>query len=233
MDHEPQPAVPAAQAEPTHVTPKARADARYRQPHRLTALSDGVFAIAMTLLALEIKLPEGISPADLDGFVESLGDLFSSLGVFVLAFYVTSEYWIGNHRAMSYVHTVDARALARTISVLVGVAVLPISMRLIIDWGQFPQAFSITAAVLATTSVLAMRLNMHVLKPELADVDPHDRRLLVVQPLVYGVVYALSIPLAFLLYFGFGLSAAWAATFWAVLFVARPVTKRIVARSSG
>jgi uncharacterized membrane protein len=85
-------------------------DTRLHSPARLITLSDGVFAIAMTLLALEIEVPDDL--ADEAEFGREMGGFLSSLGVFVVAFLIIGQYWIGHHRALSYVHTVDRRASA-------------------------------------------------------------------------------------------------------------------------
>ncbi|MFC7511900.1 TMEM175 family protein [Streptomyces thermocarboxydus] len=51
-------------------------------PDRLVALSDGVFAIAITLLVLDIQVPQGL---DSDGFHEALRDVLPNLGAYAIS----------------------------------------------------------------------------------------------------------------------------------------------------
>jgi uncharacterized membrane protein len=61
---------------------------------RLAMLSDGVFAIAMTLLALELKAPDGWDGTIADLFARSHGQF----GAFVTSFGLSSMYWIYHRR---------------------------------------------------------------------------------------------------------------------------------------
>ncbi len=199
---------------------------RLHRPHRLNALADGVFAIAMTLLALEIRVPEGIE-TEQDFVANALGPLLGSLAVFVAAFFIAGQYWLGHHRVMAHVHTVDQRALALSIFALVGVASLPVATSLITGYSRFPAAVAVAGGLLAATSVLSVRLYAHVLRPEFADVEPLTRSRYLVAPVVNAVVYLVSIGVAFLLPLA-GVNSAWATLLWLLLPLNRPVTHRIV-----
>lgn len=199
---------------------------RAHGPHRLNALADGIFAIAMTLLALEIRIPE---VEDRAAFLDALPSVLVGLGVFAAAFFITGGYWLGHHRVMATVHTVDTGALRKSMAALAGVAALPVAMNLIFGAGEFPETIAITAGLLAITSVLSSWFYAHVLRPEFSDIDAAGRRLLVVQPLVNAVVYGLTILIAFGLS-AVGLAAAWSAMFWFVLRFNRPVSAWVVRR---
>ncbi|MFC4951119.1 TMEM175 family protein [Pseudonocardia sp. GCM10023141] len=225
-------AVEKATADGKDVT-QGRTTRRVHSPHRFNALADGVFAIAMTLLALEIRIPEGLGTTDRSGFQEALPELLGGFGLFALGFYVTSQYWVGHHRVMSYVHTVDNGAIERTLSALLGVAALPIAMSLVISWGQFPEAVALTSALLAATSLLSSRLYAHVLKPEFADIDAVTRRRIVVEPLLSTAIYLVTIPLTYAVYLLLHQSAAWAALLWVLFFVTGRIAGSIARRSVG
>jgi uncharacterized membrane protein len=64
---------------------------------RLLTLVDGVFAISMTLLALDVRVPDEV-PDTAAGFTSALGPLLGRVGVFVAAFVITSRFWLINHR---------------------------------------------------------------------------------------------------------------------------------------
>jgi len=70
---------------------------------RVEAFSDGVFAIAITLLILEIRVPHaGVQ----DGLWAGLLALWPSYIAFVLSFFVIVVMWVNHHELMRLVHTV-------------------------------------------------------------------------------------------------------------------------------
>jgi len=80
---------------------------------RLLTLSDGVFAIAMTLLALDLQVPTGI-PAHPSSqqLIHALAQNTDSYWSFILSFYIIAIYWGGHRRLMRSV-TVFTPNLAR------------------------------------------------------------------------------------------------------------------------
>ena len=92
---------------------------------RLLALSDGVFAIAMTLLALDLRLPDlGVNASDAQ-LRHALGDDWRGYLAFVISFYVVANYWGVHRRAMRAVTTIDTRLIGHTLPLLLLVAALP------------------------------------------------------------------------------------------------------------
>jgi uncharacterized membrane protein len=75
---------------------------------RLLASSDGVFAIAMTLLALDPRLPDLGTDASDAQLRHALGDDWRSYLAFVISFYVVAGYWGVHRRAMRGEKTIDA-----------------------------------------------------------------------------------------------------------------------------
>ena len=62
---------------------------------RLDALTDGVFAVAMTLLVLDLRLPESFAPTDAAELLHRLGELGQQAIVYCVSFYVLSLRWVG------------------------------------------------------------------------------------------------------------------------------------------
>ena len=76
--------------------------------NRLHALTDGVYAIAMTLLVLELHVPDARSSSELvAGLVAQAPSLFG----FALSFAVLGTYWVGNAVNLSHLARVDRAAL--------------------------------------------------------------------------------------------------------------------------
>lgn len=203
------------------------AERRMHRPGRLNALSDGIFAIAMTLLALEIQVPERI--ADDAGFGAEMATFFGSLGVFVVAFFITAQYWLGHHRVMSYVHTVDRRGLSLAVLALLGISALPAATRLIVGVEAHWQSVVTASGMLAVTSLLSVRFYAHVLRPEFADIRPDTRRRILAAPSINVAVYLLTIVAALGLN-ALGLASAYAFVLWWLLAL-NGIIARLIVRS--
>lgn len=94
---------------------------------RIEALSDGIFAIVMTLLVLELKvpdLPRKVPAAELwHAVLEHWPTFFSFLITFVLA----SQYWFWHHLTFGRIHRVDKPLLWINLLFLMFVSLLPFS----------------------------------------------------------------------------------------------------------
>jgi uncharacterized membrane protein len=91
---------------------------------RTEAFSDGVFAIAITLLILEIRVP---SPevAGAAGLWRALGQHWSSYGAYVLSFAIIGIMWANHHNIFRYIDRVNHVFLMLNMALLLCVAFLP------------------------------------------------------------------------------------------------------------
>jgi uncharacterized membrane protein len=81
----------------------------------LIGFNDGIFTIAITLLILEIWLPE-ISSAEIDSrFLESMLDISPKMLAFVLSFFIIAMYWISYHRIFHFIQTTDRTLVVENI----------------------------------------------------------------------------------------------------------------------
>lgn len=106
--------------------------------HRLEALSDGIFAIVMTLLILDIKVPVDVPHGQLWEAIRHEGHTWIS---FVVTFALSSRYWVLQHKLFALIDHVLPRTLVTTFLFLGLITVLPFSTSL---WGhhlQEPLAF--------------------------------------------------------------------------------------------
>jgi uncharacterized membrane protein len=91
--------------------------------HRIEALVDGIFAVAMTLLVIELRLPEHLgSDAQLH---EALFELLPNFGSWLVSFVVLGVFWMANHRIYSHVRHVDTPLVWWTLLMLGGASLLP------------------------------------------------------------------------------------------------------------
>jgi len=163
---------------------------------RLIFLSDGVFAIAMTLLAVELALPEvtSESTADLSQRLISLGPRYFS---YALSFLVIASYWRSHQKTFRYIVRLDSRFVWLNLTLLLCIAFLPFPTSVLGSNGNDPAAITLYAGTLAATGLvlLAMwlyattgrRLISHALSPRLIH---------------YYISRAISAPIVFLLSIG-------------------------------
>ena len=78
---------------------------------RVTAFNDAVFAIALTLLVLDLDLPALADKESASEFVDALGEIVPDLISFAIAFSIVGQYWIAQHRFYNTLHAVDSRFL--------------------------------------------------------------------------------------------------------------------------
>jgi uncharacterized membrane protein len=88
---------------------------------RIAFFSDAVFAIAITLLVVQLSVPQG-PPAALG---EALRDLGPKFFAFVLSFLVIGQYWMAHHRIFRHVRGYDLGLLWLNLLYLLGIAFLP------------------------------------------------------------------------------------------------------------
>jgi uncharacterized membrane protein len=96
-----------------------------RSPERLEAFSDGVFAIAITLLVLEIRVPGPEQLASPDKLVAALSALWPSYVGYVVSFLTVGIMWANHHNLFRYVAAVDHWLLLANILLLLGVGFVP------------------------------------------------------------------------------------------------------------
>jgi uncharacterized membrane protein len=120
---------------------------------RLEALSDGVFAIAMTLLILDVRIPEPQSITSTAELWRALGRLAPSVFAFLLSFGVILITWVNHHAYMKLVNGTTASFLYANGFLLLAVVSIPFSTSLL---GDFLWTDHASPAVALYDAVLAM-----------------------------------------------------------------------------
>jgi uncharacterized membrane protein len=164
---------------------------------RLLALSDGVFAIAMTLLALDLRLPGLGGDATDHALRHALGDEWRSYLAFLISFYVIANYWAAHRRALRKVTTFDGRMTAHTLRVLLLVAALPFPASVLAEHGDLPSALALYAVfnLALSVSMVVLLSAVHDSARGMAEATRDETERLVADM----VVFALCIPGAYLL----------------------------------
>ena len=69
--------------------------------HRIEALTDGIYAVAMTLLVIELKLPDHQAVHGAEALAQALADLLPKVLAWFISFSVLAIFWFGHHRTFS------------------------------------------------------------------------------------------------------------------------------------
>ena len=102
--------------------------------HRIEALTDGIFAIAMTLLVLTLGLPEvekGLTERGLHHLLIEQSDKFFNYG---LSFILLAIFWVIHHQQFHFIKRTDRKHLWINIFTLMFIALIPFSTSLVGDY---------------------------------------------------------------------------------------------------
>jgi len=147
-------------------------DRRGLGKYRIEALADGIFAVAMTLLVLDIKSPENRNFEKAGDLVTYLAALEHSFAMYVISFFVLAIFWIAHHVLFHFVRQVNRRLIWLNIAFLLLVTFVPFSTDLLGDHGHLTlPALVYGANLLALGSLLVFQLRYLVANPELAAAD--------------------------------------------------------------
>lgn len=158
---------------------------------RTVALSDGVFAIAATLLILNVANPEGGS------FADRFQDVIPDLGAYALSFAVIGMLWMRHHALYRDLRHIDGGLVRLNLLYLGLIAFIPFPTGLLSDQGDTSFAVVTYAATLALTAFLAGWTRAYVKRHGLLKPDSLSAREPLSRVLLIGAVFAISIPIAF------------------------------------
>ena len=113
-----------------------------KETTRVEAFSDGVFAIAITLLILEIKVPRLESSMTNSQLMNSLMNLWPSYFAFLLSFTAVLIMWINHHGFFKYLRTINLGFLYANGFLLLMVTFIPFPTAVLVlkekDCGRAP-----------------------------------------------------------------------------------------------
>src|SRR5580658_869559 len=90
---------------------------------RTAGISDGVFAVALTLLILDVKPPARVA----GGLAQALIGVAPQLGIFALSFAIVAYYWVVHHLIFASMRGVSVGLMWANLAFLFTIVVLPFS----------------------------------------------------------------------------------------------------------
>jgi uncharacterized membrane protein len=184
---------------------------------RIMLFTDAVVAIAITLLALDLPVPEGDTNALL---LKSAAADRPEYTAFLISFVVIWAYWSGHRQLFQYVSRFDRLLAALNGLWLLMLVVTPFATKVIGGDGAFEARFGFYAVVQTLASLILLAMAWHIRRAQLyRDGVPHEQlSRSMIRPGVIAAAFAVSIPIAF-------------ATHWAyVCWVAVPLLTRLAMR---
>jgi len=167
---------------------------------RIVFFSDAVMAIAITLLAIDIRVPE-IEPAlAVAELPAQLAAITPNLLTFFISFIVIGIYWISHHRYFSYIKRYDTRLMLLNLMFLFFIACMPFVASLL---GRFPSVpialvtYTLAVAALGISMALIWRYasnNYRLIEPNL---DTGTIRTINIRLFVAPLMFLVALPFAF------------------------------------
>jgi uncharacterized membrane protein len=175
-----------------------------RAAERLTFFTDAVIAIAMTLLAIELPIPEGHT---VKLFWKSVEHNDGHYAAFLISFYVIAAAWSGHHDIFRYVRRVDTRVRTLNTSWLLMIVITPFATRLLTAEGETLDTHALRwgfyALVQLFDSALMLAMLRHLASHgQLTGVPPRRLTAMTWRNLSPGLAFGLSIPVFFITDYG-------------------------------
>ncbi len=165
----------------------------------MLAFSDGLFAIAMTLLVVGIAVPKLTDGDNVGDLADALNDLIPSFVSFFISFAVIGRYWLAHHEFIGRLRAMDNGLIGLNLVYLGFIAFLPFPTALLGNFFENPLSVASYAVAVGVVSGMEVVLFRHAHRRGLmAERMPEDvYRFGVAASLAPVLFFALSIPLAF------------------------------------
>lgn len=205
---------------------RARGSETGKELDRIVNFSDAVFAIVITLLVLDIRvpnIPDTLVSQELPSRISDLGPKFLS---YVISFLVIAVYWQAHHRVFRPIRSYDTTLLWLNFLFLMAISFLPFPTSLLGEYSEEQLSVVIYAATAALASLLLVSISWYATTEHRlvdSELDDEVERTRLVQGLAVSVVFVLSIGISFF-------SPAAAMYSWLLLAITDPLIRRVRSR---
>ena len=167
---------------------------------RVLAFSDGVFAIAMTLLVVGIAVPTLTNGGDEGELLDAYGDLRSEVISFFISFAVIGRYWVAHHQMFGLLRAMDYTLVWINLLYLGFIAFLPFPTDVLGNYFENPISVATYALAVAVVSGLEVIQFRHAYRAGLLlrEMPEPVYRWGVLASSLPVALFVLSVPIAFL-----------------------------------
>jgi uncharacterized membrane protein len=200
----------------------AATDAERRELDRVGAFSDGVFAIAITLLVLNIEVPD-VPGNDLGPAISALSDDFVAYGI---GFAVIGLFWYEHHKLFALLGRANGRLVLVNTALLAFIALMPFTTAVL---GRYDEPLAValyagnvglTVILSGLTALVAIGGGLYAEPVSMPGPNRSRRRELIVDTTARALVFLVSIPIAYTI------SESLAKWFWLLLLALSVVDRR-------
>ncbi len=190
---------------------------------RFVTLTDGVFAIALTLLVLDLALPEQAAALPLAQALAETGPRFFA---FVISVAVVGTFFLSHHEFVAMLQKVDGGLLGLSIPYLGLIVLIPFAQSVLGEGSGEPLAFALYGALLGFTSIAAAVMLWHAHRRGLLrePLTGLEARLEVARTGVPIVLFGSSAGLALVI-------GEWVVLFWVAIWPIDAVLARLERRA--
>ncbi len=208
---------------------EAAAEVEFMAAERLIFFTDAVAAIAMTLLAFDLRAPDITAHMSNGAALTALWAEPYRQGylTFLISFVVIGNHWRAHHRLFRNVSRLDAHLISLNMVWLLMVVIMPFATRVLSGTGAFGIRFSLYAIIQVITMLTALLMSRHIranslLRPGAPGpgIRYDDATLLTV-----AAMFAISIPVAF------AFATQWAFAVWVATIPAARLVGRLRQRA--
>jgi uncharacterized membrane protein len=186
--------------------------------HRLVSFCDGVFAFAITLLAINIAIPEIAKDSIKQLLGKEIINLAPKFLIYALSFLIIGSFWMAHHKMFKYIKKYNDAFIFLNIVTLMFVAAVPIPTKIMGDYILYRQSLIFYAAYMAITSFLLASIRFYAYRKNFIEYDM-PKIYYIVRSLITPAVFLLSIPLIFL--------SKYVACGWFLVYIFQEIWKKI------
>jgi uncharacterized membrane protein len=131
------------------------------QLERLILFTDAVFAIAITLLVIEIRVPELHHATEADA-VHALLRLIPKFIGFFISFFVIAVYWVAHHRIFRFVHRLDNGLIWTNLFFLLGIVLMPFTTAYQSEYSMLRTPWIVYSLNIMAVGLMQVRLQAYL-----------------------------------------------------------------------
>jgi uncharacterized membrane protein len=162
---------------------------------RVVAFSDGVFAIAITLLVLSLSVPDDLPADEIDNYLfEHWGQVFA----YFLSFAVIGRFWLSHHRHFDLLDRSDDRLMTINLVYLAFVCLIPFPTAVLGDFDLTSTSVALYAGVMGAASAVHYVMTRYTLRELVRPSRRAELADLANQLWPVPVVFFASIPVGFI-----------------------------------
>lgn len=166
----PEKAMPRADSQTTHRThPKPD----FLSKHRIEALADGLFAIVMTLLVLDLRVPELAPPVTAHALAHAISSQRRLFFSFAMTFVLATVFWMLHQKTLRLLHNLDKTAVFLSLAPMLFVSLLPYSTA---TFGRYLENSTASALYFGNQFAIAFFILCLWYKTRSSSVDPEERQ---------------------------------------------------------